>query len=190
MKQNSIDSIQIKQGPPSNMEGRLEKEIRVHRLLEKLGINYHYLDHEEAMTMEACVEIDQALGTNMCKNLFLCNRKKTQFYLLMMPGPKVFDTKEVSKLIGSNRLSFAREEYLEEFLDLTPGSVTVLGLMNDTDNRVQLLVDEEILQGEYIGCHPCINTSSLRLKTTDLFEKILPAIGHEGIVLQLRGKEA
>ena len=121
----------------------------------------------------------------ICKNLFLCNRQKTLFYLLLMPGSKPFRTKELSAQIGSARLSFASEEYMEQFLDLTPGSVTVLGLMNDTDNRVQLLIDEDVVKDEYFGCHPCINTSSLKMKTNDILEKFLPAVHHEPIFVKL-----
>lgn len=137
------------------------------------------------MTIEACQGVDALLGMEICKNLFLCNRQKTQFYLLLMPGSKPFRTKELSAQIGSARLSFASEEYMEQFLDLTPGSVTVLGLMNDTDNRVQLLIDEDVVKDEYFGCHPCINTSSLKMKTNDILEKFLPAVHHEPIFVKL-----
>ena len=122
--------------------------------------------------------MDVVLDATICKNLLLCNRQCTDFYLLLMPGDKVFKTKELSHQIGSSRLSFAAAEYMEEFLDITPGSLSVLGLMNDKQHRVQLLIDTDVLQGEYIGCHPCINTSSLRLKTADLTDKIIPAMGH------------
>jgi Ala-tRNA(Pro) deacylase len=137
------------------------------------------------MKMEACAEIDKALGATICKNLFLCNRPKTSFYLLMMCADKHFATRSVSDQVGSSRLGFADEEYLEKFLDITPGSVSVLGLMNDKENRVQLLMDEDILAGEYFGCHPCINTTSLRIKTKDLIEKILPAMGHAPKIVHL-----
>ena len=129
--------------------------------------------------MEVCADIDAALEATICKNLLLCNRQCTAFYLLMIPGHKHFKTSAFSKTIGSSRLSFAAPEYMEQFLDITPGSVSVLGLMNDHDNHVQLIIDEDILKGEYFGCHPCINTSSLRLKTADLMEKIIPAMHHE-----------
>lgn len=165
--------------------GRLPKEMAVYDLLEKLGIPYVRLDHEVAPTIEACREIDALLGVEMCKNLFLCNRQKTDFYLLLMPGEKSFRTKELSAQIGSARLSFAGEAFLEEFMNLTPGSVTVLGLMNDENHRVRLLIDREILESEYLGCHPCINTSSLKIRTQDLLEKFLPYIGCEYIAVSL-----
>jgi len=166
-------------GRPESCAGRLEKEIRVYDLLDKLGVSYQRIDHEAANTMEACAAIDEALNATICKNLLLCNRQCTDFYLLMIPGDKVFKTSVLSKQIGSSRLSFAAPEYMEQFLDITPGSVSVMGLMNDHENHVQLLIDEDILKGEYFGCHPCINTSSLRLRTDDLMNKIIPAMGHE-----------
>ena len=172
-------------GRPSDCSGRLEKEIRVYDLLDKLGIAYHRIDHEAAMTMEACAAIDEALDAAICKNLLLCNRQCTDFYLLMLPGDKVFKTSVLSKQIGSSRLSFASGGYMEEFLDITPGSLSVLGLMNDHENRVQLLIDTDLLKHEFFGCHPCINTSSLRLRTKDLIEKILPETGHDARLVTL-----
>lgn len=166
-------------GRPEDCTGRLDKEVRAYDLLDSLGVEYQRIDHEAAMTMEACAAIDEVLDAGICKNLLLCNRQCTAFYLLMIPGDKVFKTSALSKQIGSSRLSFASAEYMEQFLDITPGSVSVLGLMNDKENHVQLLIDEDVLKGEYFGCHPCINTSSLRLKMKDLTEKILPAVHHE-----------
>ena len=166
-------------GRPTDCAGRLKKEVRVYDFLDRLEIPYQRIDHEAAMTMEACAAIDEALEATICKNLLLCNRQCTVFYLLMIQGDKHFKTSELSKQIGSSRLSFASGEYMERFLDITPGSLSVLGLMNDSEHRVQLLIDRDVLAGEYFGCHPCVNTSSLRLRTRDLLEKILPATGHE-----------
>ena len=176
----------LHKGRPITKERRLDKEVRCYDLLDELGIEFERVDHEPAMTIEACAAIDEVLGnTSICKNLFLCNRQKTQFYLLAMSGDKQFVTKDVSKQINSPRLSFAGAEYMEEFLDITPGSVSVLGLMNDHHNRVQLLVDEDVLNSEYFGCHPCINTSSLKLRTKDVFETFLKAVHHDYIVVHL-----
>ena len=167
--------MELVNGKPTDTQGRLDKEIRVYDFLDSLGVTYQRIDHEAAMTMEATI----------CKNLLLCNRQETQFYLLMLPGDKVFKTKELSAQIGSSRLSFAKAEYMEQYLDITPGSLSVLGLMNDKDRMVRLLIDEDVLTGEYIGCHPCINTSSLRLRTKDLVEKIIPAMEHEPTIVKL-----
>lgn len=177
--------MELVTGRPADCTGRLDKEIRCYDLLDSLGISYQRIDHEPAMTMEACEEIDRVLDATICKNLLLCNRQCTTFYLLMIDGDKHFKTSALSKQIGSSRLSFASPEYMAEFLDITPGSVSVLGLMNDHDHLVQLLMDEDILKGEYFGCHPCINTSSLRLKTADLMEKIIPAMGHTPRILPI-----
>ena len=177
--------MELVKGRPETNEGRLEKEIRCYDLLDKLGVEYQRIDHEAAMTMEACVEIDKVLDATICKNLLLCNRQNTAFYLLMIPGDKVFKTSVLSKEIGSSRLSFAKPEYMLEYLDITPGSVSVLGLMNDHDHHVELLMDADVLKGEYFGCHPCINTSSLRIKTADLMEKIIPAMDHPARIVTL-----
>ena len=177
--------MELLNGRPVDCDGRLAKEIRCYDLLDNLGVEYARVDHPAADTMEACAAVDEALEATICKNLLLCNRQCTAFYMLMMPGGKVFKTKDLSAQIGSSRLSFAGGEYMEQFLDITPGSLSVLGLMNDKENRVQLLIDEDILQGEYIGMHPCINTSSLRLKTADLMEKIIPAMGHAPTIVKL-----
>lgn len=160
-------------------EGRIEKEMRSYALLDSLGLEYRRVDHEHADTIEACEQVEGLLECKICKNLFLTNRQQTDFYLLIMPGEKPFKTKLLSKQIGSARLSFASAEHMEKYLDITPGSVSILGLMNDKSGAVRLLVDRDLLKEEYFGCHPCINTSSLRLKTADVLEKLLPAMGHE-----------
>ena len=177
--------MELYNGRPENAEGRLAKEIRVYDFLDALGIEYQRVDHEAAMTIDACEEIDRTLEISICKNLFLCNRQKTSFYLLMMPGDKKFKTKDLSAQINSARLSFGKPEYMEEFLDITPGSLSVLGLMNDREQRVQLLIDEDILKDPYIGCHPCINTSSLKIRTQDMMEKIIPEMKHSPMLVRL-----
>lgn len=182
--------MELINGRPTDCDGRLAKEIRVYDLLDSLNIDYQQVDHEAAMTMEACAEIDKVMGTAMCKNLLLCNRQCTQFYLLLIPGDKPFKTSVLSKQIGSSRLSFASGEYMEQFLDITPGSLSVLGLMNDKDNQVTLLIDEEVLAGDYIGVHPCVNTSSLRLRTADLVNTILPVMNHTMTIVTLPRGEA
>ena len=177
--------LTLHDGRPASCDGRLEKEIRCYDFLDALGVPYRRIDHEAAMTMEACAAVDEALEATICKNLLLCNRQCTDFYLLLIPGDKVFKTSQLSKQIGSSRLSFAAPEYMLEFLDITPGSVSILGLMNDHDRRVKLLLDEDVLKGEFFGCHPCINTSSLKIRTADLVNKIIPALGHAPTMVQL-----
>ena len=177
--------MELYRGRPQSAEGRLVKEMRVYDLLDSLCIDYERTDHIAAMTMEDCAEIDRILDVVICKNLFLCNRQKTKFYLLMMPGDKVFKTKDLSGAIGSSRLSFADPSDMEKYLDITPGAVSVMGLMNDKENHVQLIMDRPVAEGALLGCHPCVNTSSLRMKTSDVMEKFLPAVGHEAIIVDL-----
>ncbi len=181
--------MELFHGAPKDMSGRNDREIRAYAFLDNLGIEYDRTDHQDqpATSMEVCAEVDAVLNVHICKNLFLCNRQRTNFYLLIMPGDKPFKTKELSKQMGISRLSFAEEEYMEEFLDIHPGSVSVLGLMNDKNRRVRLVIDEDILTEEYFGCHPCENTSSIRFLTKDLTEKILPALDIEPVTVKLVG---
>lgn len=180
----------LENGSPKDVSGRLDKEKRCYELLDGLGIEYWRCDHPDANanTMEDCLVIDAILDAVVCKNLFLCNRQHTEFYLLMMPGDKVFKTKELPPQLGCSRLSFAEPEYMEKYLDITPGSVSILGLMNDHENAVQLLVDKDVLKGEFVGCHPCINTSSLKIKTEDMFGTLLKAMHHEMRTVELIGE--
>ncbi len=170
--------MELFHGKPKETQGRLPKELRVYELLDRLQISYVRVDHAPANTMEACHEIDTALGVKICKNLFLCNRQKTCFYLLMMPADKPFKTKELSAQINSARLSFAGAEDMERYLDILPGSVSVLGLMNDKDRAITLLLDRDLCDAEYIGCHPCVSTSSLKIKRADILDRFLPAVEH------------
>lgn len=177
--------MELVKGRPTDCSGRLEREVRVYDLLDKLGIEYERTDHEEANTMEKCNEIDKILDTIICKNLFLCNRQQTEFYLLMMPGDKPFKTKYITKQLGCSRLSFAPSEKMFEYLDIKPGAVSIMGLMNDKDNKIQLVIDKPVVESETLGCHPCVCTSSLKFKTKDIIEKFLPAVHHEPIIVDL-----
>lgn len=172
-------------GRPAENAGRLAREIACYDLLEQLGIPFFRVDHDPAMTIPDCEHIDALLGVAMCKNLFLCNTQKTNFYLLMMPGDKPFKTKNLSKQIGSARLSFADAEHMGEFLGVLPGAVTVLGLAHDREKRVRLLIDADVLKSEFIGCHPLVNTSSVRISTADLLNKFLPFAGHVPTTVEL-----
>ncbi len=180
--------MELYKGRPSSCENRQSREIRVYDFLDKLGIEYERADHEAAENMEVCKEIDEVLKAKICKNLFLCNRQQTQFYLLLMPGDKPFKTKEISSQIRSARLSFASPENMLAYLDIEPGAVSVMGLMNDIEGAVTLLIDEDILKDEYIGCHPCVNTSSLKIKTEDILKKYLPAVHHSYKTVHLVGE--
>ena len=189
MSESLIHDTTLYTDRPADCSQRLPREVAVYDLLDRLEIPYLRLDHEPLFTIEACHEADALLGTAMCKNLFLCNQNKSAYYLLLMPGDKKFQTKVFSKLIGSSRLSFASAEAMEELLGLSPGSVSVLGLMNDTRGQVSLYMDAELLRETHMGCHPCANTSSLRIATEDLINRILPAVNHGYGVVELPREE-
>ena len=177
--------MELFNGRPSDVSDRSEKEIRVYDYLDKLSIDYRRLDHAPAFGSEEdlCREIEESLGARICKNLFLANRQRTKFYLLMIPEHKVFRSSDISKQAGSSRLHFAESEYMEDLIECSPGSASVMGLINDTEHRVQLLVDDDVISSEYVGCHPCINTSSLRIRSEDIFNKFVKATGHDFIVV-------
>ena len=181
--------MELLEGRPEQADGRLPREMRTYDFLDRLGIHYRRTDHERADNMEACNAIDAVLGVIICKNLFLCSRQKTAYYLLMMPGDKKFKTKELSAQIQSARLSFAGPEDMLRLLDIEPGAVSIMGLMNDTGHEVRLLIDEDVLKDEYIGCHPCVCTSSLKLRTRDLTDIFLPATGHGYQTVRLTGED-
>lgn len=184
-EQNIFVDPVLYEGAPADAAGRLANERRCYEFLDGLGVTYKRAEHEPAMTIAACAEVDRVLGIPMCKNLFLCNRQQTDFYLLLIPGEKPFKTKDLSKQLGVARLSFAGEEFMERFLDITPGSVSVMGLMNDGEKRVRLLIDADLMNDEYLGCHPCRNTASLKIAMKDVLEKIIPATGHDYTVVTL-----
>lgn len=175
--------MEVHNGAPA--ESRSDVENRVYESLARLEIPFTRVDHEAAFTMEDCAAISAALEVHICKNLLLTPRNRSAFYLLCLPAEKPFSTKDFSKLIGSSRLSFATEEDLVALLGCHAGSASVLGLMNDTEHRVTLAIDRAVAEDEWFGCHPCKNTSSLRLKTRDVLEKFLPATGHEAVIVDL-----
>ena len=151
--------------------------------LDGMGISYEVEEHAPVFTIDEMREL--GIKGSVCKNLFLRNAQRTQFYLLLMPGDKKFKTAVLSKQIGSARLSFAEPEFMLDMLDITPGSVSVLGLMNDKDKRVRLLIDEDVLKEPVFACHPCISTSSLRFATSDLIHQILPALNETFTTVKL-----
>ena len=160
----------------------------IYDLLNAKNIPFTCTEHRPVYSMEELDALEMPADAVICKNLFLCNRQKTAFYLLMMPGDKPFKTKELSSQINSARLSFADPEYMQDYLDIKPGAVSVMGLMNDKENHVRLLVDEDVLKGENVGCHPCVNTSSLKIKTKDVFDTFLKSVGHDMTVVHLTGE--
>ncbi len=187
MERKTEVKMELLHGSPADLTGRSEREVRTYQFLDRLGISFDRTDHPDrpATSMEVCADVDAILDVHICKNLFLCNRQKTNFYLLIMPGDKPFKTKDLSKQMGISRLSFAEESFMEQILDIHPGSVSVLGLMNDKEHRVRLVIDEDVLKEEMFGCHPCENTSSIRFATADLTDVILPALGITPAIVRL-----
>lgn len=170
------------------MKERIKLELDCYDLLNKLHINFDSIDHEAIFDAEKLKIVREILQVEVCKNLFLCNHQETKFYLLIMPYDKPFKTKELSHQINSSRLSFATPANLEKYLKVSPGSVNLLSLMYDKDNNVKLLIDEDLLKREYLGLHPNINTTSLKIKTSDILEKVLPSINHSPNIVKLIGK--
>lgn len=166
-------------------DNSLQKEIETYDILDKLNIEYSGVEHNEAPTIEALREVEAFLEVKACKNLFLCNSQKTKFYLLIMPGDKKFLTKNLSKQINSARLSFADGSFMEKYLNITPGSLSIFGLIFDKELKVNLVIDKEALQDEYVGFHPCVNTTTLKIKSSDIIEKFLPYTGHEPTMVEL-----
>ena len=172
-------------GRPQTNEGREAREIRVYDYLDRLGIEYWRVDHDCVFSDNECEAVERVLDNVICKNIFLCNRQKTKYYMLVMPAHKRFNTSRVSHLLNSSRLSFGTPEDMLELLDVTPGSVSIMALMNDRDCKVQLVIDDELLLHRDFGCHPCKNTSSLRLARADVFDVFLPSVNHTPIFLTL-----
>lgn len=177
--------IEMFDGRPSEVEGRESTEIAVYDFLDRLGIEYRTACHEAAFTMEECSRVERELGAGICKNLFLTNRQQTDFYLLMIPADKVFKTKYLSSQLGCARLSFAGEEHMVRLLGIRPGAVSPMGLMNDAGRKVRFIIDRDLMGEEYVGCHPCVNTSTLRLRLADILDRFAPATGHDVTVVDL-----
>lgn len=168
---------------PENIKNPTEK--KVFALLDKLKIAYECVENDVVESMEECKEVDEALGTEIRKSIFLCNKKKTSFFLVVMPAEKSLDTATLSNKIGVPHLSFASAEHMEQHLGALPGSASVMGLINDEDDYVQLIIDKEVADCEWFGCNPGINTAHLKMKTSDLINKFLPKINHRAKIMAL-----
>lgn len=166
-------------------EQRDANEMAVYAFLDELGISYLRCDHDYANTMEDCKAVEKVLGVPVCKNLLLTNRQQTDFYLLMMPGDKPFKTKDLTGQLGCARLSFASPEQMKQLLGAAPGSASAFELMHDEEGNVRLVIDKELLTGEYISGHPCFSTSTIRLKKTDFLDCFLPAVKHTPTLVEL-----
>lgn len=173
-------------GHPACTGKESEAERNTYRFLDAHGISYETFRHEAVFTMEDCAQMEKAIGAPICKNLFLCNRQQTQFYLLMLPRDKTFKTKLLSSELACARLSFADESHMTGMLGIHPGAVSPMGLINEKQENVSLVIDRELLSSEWFGCHPCVNTATLKLRMDDLLGKIVPATGHSYKIVTLK----
>ena len=163
---------------------RIPQEFAIYDKMEELDIPHIRVDHDHADTMEDCLAIESVLGAKICKNLFLCNRQQTEFYLLMMPGDKPFKTKYLSAQLGCARLSFADADHMRDYLSTTPGSVSALELLFDREGKVRLIIDQDLLSDPWISGHPGISTSTVRLTREDML-RYVRAVGHEPTCISL-----
>lgn len=154
--------------------------------LNQNGIPYAYYEHEPAMTIESCLQLPFA-GEDVafCKNIFLCNRQKTVFYLMVLCPDTAFRTAVVSKALGVSRLSFAPNESLAELLHLTSGSVSPLALLYDPEKKITLVCEKAIQGREKIAFHPCDNSATLVFDQDVFWHQVLPALGVQPVVLDL-----
>ena len=171
----------VKQGRPEDFDKRPEKEQRVYEFLDELGIDYLYLDHQEEFSMGDAADADEAIGVVGAKNVFLRDKKRRNYFLILVNGTKRIDLKPISELTGIKKLTFCHEDDLDEVLGLTPGAVTPLGLLNDPEGRVQLIIDESLQDEELFAMHPCVNTVTIRMSNQDFMNTVIPAMGHEPI---------
>lgn len=163
----------------------MEIKDKVIEILKENNIDFEVFNHEAFVSMDQYEVIEGKIGCKIPKNLFLCNRQETVFYLLIMPGDKIFKTKDISAQINSSRLSFGNKDYLNKLLSCYKGSTSVLGLLFDKENRVNLLIDEDILKEEYLGFHPCDNNFTIKIKKEDLISKIIPLTKHDYKIVNL-----
>ena len=173
----------LKKGLPSPDECT-ETEYEVFAFLERSGADYTWLSHGEKFAVSEYEEVCRALQIKIIRNIFLEN-KKGELYLLMIHADKKFVTKEVSRSVGSSRLQFASADLLMQTMRSEPGGVSNLALIFDTQKRVQLVVDRDLLDAPYMGMVPASRTKSLRMTPKDWLEKVVPAMQHEAMIIDI-----
>lgn len=174
---------EVHQGAPDDQRQGLESQA--YDTLKKLGIPFERVDNDAVEAMADCVEISERLGAEIRKTVLLCNRQKTEYHMLIMSADKPFVTKDYSEAVGCARMSFASGDAMVELLGQPPGTASVMGLLNDGDGRVKLLIEESVANEDWFACNPGVNTSHIRFRTKDLVEKLLPAIGHGVTIIKL-----
>lgn len=166
-------------------KGHNETQDRAFALLEELNIPFECVENEVVETMEECKELDEALGTEIRKSLLIRNQKKTRYYLVVMPAAKRCNMGDLSWKLGEGKLSFASEQAMMDLLGAHPGSASIMGIINDTEDAVQVVFDQSVTKEEWFGCNTGINTAHLKLKTEDVLKKILPALHHKPMIVSL-----
>lgn len=158
--------------------------------LGALGIPYELLEHAPVHTMEDCKAAEEALGGVMPKNLFLTPRNHASHHLLIARAESPFRTSRISRQLGVSRLSFATEEELMDMLRTLPGAISPMGLLFDGEKKVRLAIDRALRGEERLLFHPCVNTATLAVSGADFFGRLLPALGHEAVYVDMEGEDA
>ena len=162
-----------------------ELQEKVYKTLGKLFIKFERVETDEAITMEDCIEIDKKLNMKMVKTLFVTNRQKTNFYLFITCGNKRFDSKRFSSELNISRVSFADSSLMEEILNTKVGATTIFSVLIDKENKINVIIDKDVLNEEYYGCSDGTTTGYMKVKTEDIINKLLPYSNHKEIVIEM-----
>ncbi len=168
---------------PTSYSSDLEENV--YTKLNELNIQFDRVDNDTVEAMEECVEISNKLGAEIRKTIIVCNEKKTQFYLVVLPAEKRFDSKLFRDKMGCSRVSFAKAEDMQEILGVVPGSATIMSVINDKDNIVKVAIDKEVADSEFFACNTGENTRHIKIKTSDLLNVFLPNVNHEPTIIEL-----
>ena len=167
-------------GHQSSVSGKLSLIMDLPSLLhylERLSIQYEYHDHVAVFTSEQARRLIPPLKGASAKNLFLRDRKGRRHFLLTLPDSKILDLKSLSASLGVSGLSLASPERLLKYLGITPGAVSLMALVNDSEIKVEILIDQELWEADYLQCHPLVNTATLVISLQDI-KKFIAATGH------------
>ncbi len=170
-------------GAPEDKRGELE--TKVYAEFKELGIDFKRVDNDEAISMEECVEISNTWGAEIRRTVVVCNRQTTNYYLVVMPADKRFDTKTFAHNMECARVSFASEEDMIKILGVSHGNASVVSILNDKDNMVQVVLDKDVADDEYFACNVGINTTHIMFKTDDLINKFLVKEEHNPKIIEL-----
>jgi len=166
-----------------------ETQRMIYEALEELKIPFDRVENDFMISMEDCEAVNKKMNTRMAKNLFLCNRQKTEFYLFITKDNKHFNTKIFSKAMGISRVSFAPEETLTEYLGTKIGATTIFSLVYDKDCKVHLVIDKDVLEEKFHACNDGTNNAHIKITTKDLMEKYLKYTKHEPVIIEFKEEE-